>query len=454
MAGRPDGEGGTSDLEIKPLSLFPACRGVALSDISIALEDENLAETELVTGRSASGRALRRAAVAVDIGTTTVSAILADGETGEALETVSALNDQRVFGADVMSRINAARQGKTGELFSAINRQVESMLRAFIQKWAPPVIEQCVVSGNTTMLHLFTNTDPSGMGELPFTPVFLGKRRFAGRELSLSSETITLLPGVSAFVGADIVSGLAMLDILNRDDNSLLVDIGTNGEMALFRKGGGGRLLCCSTAAGPCFEGAEISCGMGALPGAINRISLKNNTPEGLVFSTLGNLPPRGICGAGLIDAFAAMKRLGAIDETGALADAYAQEGFPIAGGVSILNRDVRQFQLAKSAILSGITLLCRKAGLSAGELSAVYIAGGFGFFIDKENAVRAGLLPPEFAAGKTAVCGNLSLKGALQSLTDRFFLARCEEIAAVSETIDLASDPEFMEVFAENMYF
>jgi uncharacterized 2Fe-2S/4Fe-4S cluster protein (DUF4445 family) len=445
---------------VKPGAVFLSCRGRVLSDCSIALPDENLVETEVLA--ATGGRAPRRAGAAIDIGTTTVSAALINLDTGETLETASALNAQRVFGADVMSRIGAAREGRTGELFSAVNRQIEGILRGFIEKWALSSIEQCTVSGNTTMLHLFANTDPSGMGEVPFTPVFLEERRFKGGELALSAETITLLPGISAFVGADIVSGLAALDILNGEGSSFLVDIGTNGEMALFQRelpGRAGRLLCCSTAAGPCFEGAEISCGMGALPGAINKISLKDDAAGGapggeLVISTLGKLPPRGICGAALIDAVAVMKKLNAIDESGALADQYAERGFPIAGDISIINRDVRQFQLAKSAVLSGITILCRRAGLNAGELGAVYIAGGFGFFIDKENAVTAGLLPPEFASGKTAVCGNLSLTGAVQSLTDRDFTRRCGEIAARSETVELAADPEFMEIFAENMYF
>jgi uncharacterized 2Fe-2S/4Fe-4S cluster protein (DUF4445 family) len=292
--------------------------------------------------------------------------------------------------------------------------------------------------------------------------VFLEDRRLKGRELSLPVEQITVLPGISAFVGADIVSGLAVLDILNHKENSLLVDIGTNGEMALWKKAER-RILCCSTAAGPCFEGAEISCGMGALSGAINRISVdpgKLNRKDTvfnfgpLRYTTLGNIPPKGICGAALIDAVAAMKRLAVIDETGALTDEYAGTGFPLAEGIAISQRDIRQFQLAKSAVLSGITLLCKKAGLeSYGGLGTVYIAGGLGFFIDPENAVSAGLLPPEFGP-KTAVCGNTSLKGAVKSIIDSSLLQRCREIISVSKTIELASNPDFAEVFAENMYF
>jgi uncharacterized 2Fe-2S/4Fe-4S cluster protein (DUF4445 family) len=242
---------------------------------------------------------------------------------------------------------------------------------------------------------------------------------------------------------------------MSRNEDVLLVDIGTNGEMALWKKtpdGSGGRFLCCSTAAGPCFEGAEISCGMGALPGAIN--SFKPDK-----FTTIGNAPPRGICGAGLIDAIAAMKQLGAIDETGALAECYAQGGFPLADGIALSQKDIRQFQLAKSAVYSGIALLCKKAGMTPETLDAVYIAGGLGFYINPESAVTTGLLPSGFAAApagknRVSICGNTSLKGAVQCLTDSDFLPRCRQIIANSDLIELASNSDFTDAFADNMFF
>ncbi|MDR2048744.1 MAG: ASKHA domain-containing protein [Treponema sp.] len=455
-----------------------ACRTIPSGDISIELPADAIAGiqapdlrgrtggTETVEGRAGEAgtgkgsRAVKRigrAGVGVDIGTTTVSAELVDLDTGETAETVSALNDQRIFGADVMSRIEAARKGKTAELFSLINRQIETMLRSFIETYRLPKIERVSVSGNTVMLHLFANADPSAMGEIPFTPVFLEERRFRGRGLSLSADDVYLLPGIAAFVGGDIVSGLAVLDVLNLPDKSLFIDIGTNGEMALWS---GGRVLCCSTAAGPAFEGAEISCGMGALPGAINKVTVNGESgtaggPDGsLRFTTIDNRPPRGICGCGLIDALAVMLKTGAIDETGALADGF-EDGWPlwVSGGIGLSGRDVRQYQLAKSAIRSGITLLCAAAGLKPGELDAVYIAGGLGFFIDLENAIATGILPEEFR-GKTAVCGNLSLRGAVLSLTRDGFAETCRRITEKSETLELASDPGFMEAFAENMLF
>jgi len=453
--------------EIKSGAFFLACRGTALSDISIELPKE---ENDAVSGMKSiiqRPNNVRRAGFGLDIGTTTVQAELINLDTGETLDTVSVFNAQRSFGADVMSRINAARNGKTNELHKAINKQIEEIIKYFIGNWELQSIEQCTISGNTTMLHLFSGVDPSGMGEVPFTPVFLEERFFSGKELSLPVEQITLLPGISAFVGADIVSGLAFLDMLNQNDNTLFIDIGTNGEMALWKKSEQ-RLFCCSTAAGPCFEGAEISCGMGAVPGAINRISLEEK-PAGadkvfnygpLVYTTLGNIPPRGICGSALIDLMAAMKSLAVIDETGSLTKEYAQAGFSLAEGLAISQKDIRQFQLAKSAILSGITILAKKAGLeNPGQLNTVYIAGGLGFFIDIKNAVTAGLLPSEFSSSSRsksdiAVCGNTSLKGAVKSLVDKTFLSRCREIIAKKEMVELGADGDFAEAFAENMYF
>ena len=448
---------------LQPGEIFSACKGVPLSDIAIELADETGGRTTIQTKKSRRKK-IRNSGAAIDIGTTTVQLELVDVDTGESLETISALNAQRGFGADVMSRINAARNGKSRELFAVINQQIEGMLRHCIDTWNLSGIERCVVSGNTAMLHLFCGADPSGLGEVPFTPVFLEERHFSGKELKLSVDVVTVLPGISAFVGADIVSGLAFLDILNHKENALFTDIGTNGEIAIW-KAKERRLLCTSTAAGPCFEGAEISCGMSALPGAINRICMggalskeyggKSFEHGPLSFTTLGNTPPRGVCGSGLIDAIAAMKTLEAIDETGAFADGYAASGFPLTKGIAITQKDIRQFQLAKSAIRAGITVLCARAGFTTLlDIGTAYIAGGLGFFINLDNAVTAGLLPQEFAGNNTAVCGNTSLKGAVQCLLDPAFLPYCRNIAACSDTENLASTTDFTEAFAENMYF
>ena len=362
-------------------------------------------------------------AAAFDIGTTTIQAQLVDLRTGQTLDTFSGLNDQRVFGADVISRISEAQNGKLDGLFAAINNQVKNILISFTQKLNLSNIEKCAVSGNTAMLHIFCRADPSSMGTAPYTPLFLKERHFSGKELSLPAENITLLPGISAFVGADITAGLVFVDIMGKGEDALFVDLGTNGEIAVW-KNSEKRLYCCSTAAGPCFEEAD-SCGLRA---------------------------------SDFIDTVAEMRRQNAIDETGALAEKYSQTGFPVTNGKFITQKDVRQFQLAKSAIYSGIRTICRTAGIEIKNLKSAYVAGGLGFSLNPENAAAVGLLPKEFtgssAAVKTVICGNTSLKGTVESLKDANFLSRCYDLINCAETVDLANSKFFTAAFEHNMLF
>jgi len=360
-------------------------------------------------------------AVAFDIGTTTIHAEFFSIERNESLEIFTAFNEQRIFGVDVISRIGAVQNGKLHELFSVINNQVEGILRHFISKHKIDKITKCAVSGNTTMLHIFCGEDPSRLGRAPYTPLFLNEKQFKGSELSLSAECITLLPGVSAFIGADIVSGLAYVDIMgNNENNALFIDIGTNGEIALYKKNEK-KIYCCSTAAGPCFE--EISCGLSA---------------------------------SEFIDTIAEMRRGGIIDETGALHNVLADE-YKNACQKDVRQSDVRQFQLAKSAIFSGIKLICKHAHVKLGDLGTVYIAGGLGEHLNLQNAAYVGLLPREFAdmqAANVHICGNTSLKGTGKYLTDLTFSPRLCDIIACAQTVDLAGDKFFAAAFEHNMWF
>jgi len=395
-----------------------ACCAVPLTDITIACGKELFpsgGEILSFGGNTASGftKAPVRAAAAIDIGTTTVSAQLVDLDTAQVIDTVSQLNDQRVCGADVMSRISCAKKNGTQELFLLINRQTEKILKTFIERFNIPKIEKLSVSGNTVMLHLFLNTDPSGMGKLPFTPVFLQERTLKGTELSLPAETVFVLPSVSAFIGADTVSALASLDILNKDGPSFFIDLGTNAEMALINRG---NILCCSAAAGPAFENAENS-----------------------------------LSGCALIDAVCEMLVKGIIDETGLFKKPH--KDFFTDSGISVTAKDILNFQLAKSAILCGIKILLKKENLAASEIKNVFIAGGFGFFLNKQNAVTSGLFPKEFLV-KISSCANMSLKGAVESLSDNNFAEKCKNIIKKCAVIDLARDPSFHDEFAANMLF
>ncbi|MCL2174601.1 MAG: ASKHA domain-containing protein [Treponema sp.] len=370
------------------------------------------------------------ASAAIDIGTTTVQAQLVNDDTSEIIDSISVLNEQRIFGADVISRISAAQYGKLDDLFTVINNQVDSILRHFIAEHNLSGIEKCAVSGNTTMLHLFCRADPSAMGAAPFTPFFLEQRIFSGSDLSLPVNEIILLPGISAFVGADVTAGLAYLDIINKNEDALFIDIGTNGEIAVWKKNEK-RLFCCSAAAGPCFEEAEISCGLSA---------------------------------ADFINIIAMMKKHNIIDETGALADDFMQDGFPVYffaeysadnqfNGKVITQKDVRGFQLAKSAIFSGIKMLCKTAHILPLNIERAYIAGGIGERLNLESAAITGLLPSEIT-GRANVCGNTSLKGAVKSLTDPSFLSRCGDVVSCAETVELAHSKYFSAAFAHNMWF
>ena len=364
-----------------------------------------------------------RVAAAIDIGTTNVQASLVDLDTGSVLETTSELNTQRSFGADVMSRISAAQNGKLNELFFAINNQVENILRNFISRHNLSAVTQCAVSGNTVMLHLFCRADPSPMGHAPYTPKFLDEQNFSGAEISLSAAQVTLLPSISAFIGADITAGLTFINIMGKGENALFVDVGTNGEIVLFIENEK-KLLCCSTAAGSCFEETEINCGLSA---------------------------------SDFINAVAQMKHENIIYETGALDDKFRNSGFPVKDGRIITQKNVREFQLAKSAIYSGIKTIYKTAHLDLKNIGAVYIAGGFGEHLNLKNAAEVGLLPQEFIGReevKIEICGNTSLKGAEQNLIDPAFLPRCREIITHAEPIDLANNKYFAAAYEHNMWF
>ena len=381
--------------------------------------------------------------VALDIGTTTLAFYLLELSSGRELDRFACLNPQAVFGGDVVSRISACSEGKLGELHALIRDRVAEVLSDFCVRHALPGIVRLTVCGNTTMLHLFRRVDASSLGVAPFRPVFLDTQRFPGAELGLPAEEVVLLPGISAYVGADIAAGLLAVDF-GRRGAELFADIGTNGEMAVYC---GGRFLCTSTAAGPAFEGANISCGMGGVPGAIDKVW----TEAGKIrFRTIGDLPPEGICGCGLVDAVRVMLELGVIDETGAFADG---DRFFLTEKVCLTQKDVREFQLAKSAVCAGLRVLMRRAGIAPADVTRLCVAGGLGFWLDPESAGRTGLIPAELT-GKIETVGNSAGAGAKLCLLSEAGLRECERIAAECEVVDLSSDPDFMDEYIANMSF
>lgn len=364
---------------------------------------------------------------AVDLGTTTVVLYLYDLETGQQLATASAGNAQRWAGADVISRIQYTIDHPDGlnTLSTAVRWQLRQLLAQACAEAGRNTVEVVALSvaGNTVMEHLLDELSPASIAAAPFMPQSLFGQTVpaAPYELGAAPEaTLFLSPCVSGYVGGDIAAGLTAIDAAETVRPVLFIDVGTNGEIALGNREG---LTCCSTAAGPAFEGASVSCGMSAVAGAIDKVWLEHGA---LCYSVLGDCAPKGLCGSGLVDMLAILLALGIVDETGRLLskqevpDSYAERvsgqggktRFYLAKKIWISAEDVRKLQLAKAAIAAGIQTLLHVKGVRVKELSAFYLSGGFGSYLRPESAVAIGLFPAELLP-KLHVIGNSSGAGA-----------------------------------------
>jgi uncharacterized 2Fe-2S/4Fe-4S cluster protein (DUF4445 family) len=430
----------------------------------------------VVDGAVLSVEALRPGARAlglgVDLGTTTVVCRLVDLVSGERLGSRSDLNAQRSFGADVISRIAAAESAEGLEsLRSRITSQIASMARALTEEAgaAREDLVSIAIAGNTTMLHLLAGAPPDAIARTPFTPVFLGRRVESAAALGFVGHpgcAAILLPGVSGYVGADIVAGIMAIGLHEAEGRSFFLDLGTNGEIAFGGKAG---IICCATAAGPAFEGAGIEKGTGGVTGAIDSVWVEDGS---IRFGTIGNAPATGICGSGLVDALAVFLDCRLVDDTGRVVDEDERRALPPAlaamveegprGPVVFLDRgrgiylsqaDVRAAQLAKAAIAAGIDTLLRVAGLGLGEVDRLYLAGGFGSLLDVRSATRIGLLPPELA-DRVIVVGNASGAGATAACISRRRLEDCDRARAACSYVELSSRPDFNEAYVERMMF
>ncbi|MCL1795476.1 MAG: ASKHA domain-containing protein [Clostridia bacterium] len=387
--------------------------------------------------------------IAADIGTTTVALRLYSLRDGALLASLGEINRQCAFGADVLSRIDFGNGNGTERLCRAISEQLTEMVLAALDgaKVSVDRVERAVVLGNTTMLHFAAGLDPRGIGVSPFIPESLfGDIRPAGGLIACLPDAAELyVPRcISAYLGADITAGIHAGGLARRAGRTLLIDVGTNGEMALSSDG---KLLGCATAAGPAFEGAQIEMGMAALPGAICGARV---TDGGIVCDTIGGAPARGLCGTGLISAVHAMRKIGAIDESGALAE--DRDAYPLGEtGVYLTARDIRQVQLAKAAIAAGVETLMREAGV--GDVDEVLLAGGFGSMIDPADAAGIGLIPRRFVP-KTRAVGNIALHGASQMLFSLRARREAEREAAAVTEVPLATNATFMDRYIEQMMF
>lgn len=383
---------------------------------------------------------------AVDIGTTTLAAQLFD--TNGRLATAAAPNGQGRYGADVISRIGLALNGEAAALAACIRQDVSRLLTQVCQRAGRGVedLDALVITGNTAMLYLLTGESVAPLAAAPFHIEEKYGRTVTAGELGLCCrpEVPVYLPRcMAAFVGADITTAQLASGLCDADGTALLADIGTNGELTLWHKG---TLTVCSTAAGPAFEAANLSCGMQGVDGAIDRVWIQDDR---LCIHTIGDRPAAGICGSGVADLVACLLRQGRLDETG-----YLEEGqVTLAEGVTFTQEDVRQVQLAKSAIRSGIETLLHEHGLSYEQVDRFVIAGGFGSYMSLDSAAAMGLIPPALTDRCYSI-GNAALAGAAMLLCGRSLLATSAAVADEAVSTELASNLYFVEQYMEQMMF
>lgn len=396
--------------------------------------------------------------IAIDIGTTTIAMKLVGVPSYRIVKTHTRINRQRIYGADVISRINASNEGKGKLLKESIIKDLLEGILELMHKHSisKDRIKALSIAANTTMIHLLMGYSCETLGTYPFTPVNINLIEKSFKEIFSSDYLdipVTILPGISTYVGADITAGLLTCRFDKTEKTSMFIDIGTNGEMAIGNKD---KIFVCSTAAGPAFEGGNISCGIGSVPGAISSISI--NKDNSTTYKTINNRQPTGICGTGVIEITAELMKARLIDETGLLDERYSEQGFKIITdkeGKDILftQKDIREVQLAKSAIRAGIEILKKRFGVDYNEIDKVYIAGGFGLKIDIQKSIYIGLLPKQFDEKIEAV-GNSSLSGAIEYLLDPNAKDRTEKLIKISKEIQLSSDKDFNEYYIDNMFF
>ncbi|BBB93435.1 MAG TPA: ASKHA domain-containing protein [Methylomusa anaerophila] len=403
----------------------------------------------------------------VDIGTTTLVAALFDLNTGQELATAAALNPQSHHAQDVLSRIKYAStpdglEVMHSEFISILNQMIgDTAGKAEIRRQN---IYEIIFSGNTCMLHLAMNIDPSSLGKFPYNPVITGGTRYRAGEYGIDAAEfaqIYLPPVMSAYVGADITSGILAAQLKKLKGLTLFVDIGTNGEMVLAADGG---LIATSTAAGPAFEGMNIACGMRAAPGAIEKFNIAGDGT--IEIKTIGNEAPAGICGSGLIDIVGELVKHRVIQATGRLngsatlpavaARVIKKDGkpvFQITDAVYLSQKDIRQVQLAKGAIRAGIEALLAKSGMQPEGIDRVYIAGSFGYHLNPESLINIGLLPPAFR-DKIEFLGNTSKTGGQAFLLNNATRREMAEVVADVEVLELATTDNFDKLFVSCLNF
>ena len=459
------GRCGKCKVEIVGRGEVLACKTLVADGMHIIIGKEKhakIAETGQCHNQYSTD-ALEEAVAACDIGTTTVVCHLIDGISGNIIATESAPNAQKNYGADVVSRIERAGAGELQKLHEVIAGQIETMLEKLCEKsHKKKKIQRLAVAGNTVMCHLFAGISPEAIGVAPFMPEELFGKEYTGSSVGIDCcEIVNILPCVAGYVGSDITADV--LAAVPEDGGQwLLLDIGTNGEMLLGNAKEG--YVCCATAAGPAFEGAEITMGMPAADGAIASVTYKNHR---LSVGTIGEKEAVGICGSGLLDALAVFLESGLMDESGMLMDEEevpeecrhyigryeGQECVWLTEKVCVTQEDVRNLQLAKAAIAAGIEILLKEKAFEYKDVTGVLLAGGFGSFLNKESAAKIGLIPKELLPVTEAV-GNAAGEGAVFAAISNDARNHLLEIRCEMHYLELSMHPAFSDLYMECISF
>ena len=398
--------------------------------------------------------------VAIDLGTTTLVGQLLDFRTGHVLAVRTALNAQARHGADIMSRIDYAKHhGGQPVLERLIRGQIGGLIGELLSaaSASPDALCDVVLVGNTAMHHLFCGLDITPLSMHPFEPATDEVQIFTAKHLGwagtpgipsssrIAPETrVRFLPSLGSFVGSDLLAGVLATRMHEESALTVLVDLGTNGEIVA---GNRERLLCASTAGGPAFEGARISCGMRAATGAISEVNLMADRLECRV---IGHTTARGICGSGLVDAVACALDLGLVQPDGKLANGGT---LPLTPPVSLLQADIRELQLAKGAIAAGIRILLQQWGATPDDVQRVWLAGAFGNYINRASARRIGLI--DFPSERVVPAGNTALLGAKLALLNLPSEdGACDAIRSRTRHVPLNEDSQFMDIYVEEMSF
>jgi len=402
--------------------------------------------TQGLPGMTLRPDAADRYVLAFDIGTTTLVCFLLDGSTGEILSRQSCLNPQTQYGADVISRIQHAKNGGAEALQQCIRQAMAHLARNAAEEAGilPGDITRAAVAGNTAMHHLLLGIDPKPLVTPPYMPAVSEAMELPAAELLPIGGTVRLLPNIAGFVGGDTVACLSAVQFDRLDELTLLLDIGTNGELVL---GDSRRRIACSTAAGPAFEGAKISCGMRGAEGAVDHVWLEDGEVR---WHVIGEKKALGLCGSGLLDLVAVLLELELIDESGRLTGKTYRLG---STDVVLTQKDIREVQLAKAAIRAGIELLADTMGVSVADIRRVCLAGAFGNYMNPASACRIGMIPACLEQ-RIVPIGNAAGEGAKRCALSRQEYEHAKVLAADTEFLELASLPDFQDCYLDALEF